>query len=98
MQMAQTDMQNQQRRQMLAGIMGGGGAAPQQGGGQPQAQGGPFAGMPPQLVALMTSGDPELVKLGTTLMEANKGIAQRAGAPVVNPFSGAVIAQPTPHG
>lgn len=56
----------------------------------------PMAGMPPQIVALMTSGDPELVKLGTSLMEANKGIAQRPGAPVVNPFTGAVIAQPTP--
>lgn len=55
-----------------------------------------MAGMPPQIVALMTSGDAELVKLGTTLMEANKGIAQRPGAPVVNPFTGAVIAQPTP--
>lgn len=85
------DMDAEDRKRKLADAMG---IATGQGG----SQGGSnvMAGMPPQIVALMTSGDPELVKLGTTLMEANKGIAQRPGAPVVNPFTGAVIAQPTP--
>lgn len=80
-----------------ASVMAGSGSdgyTPPTGGAGPAAN--PFAGMPPQVMAMMTSGDPELVKLGTTLMEANKGIAQRPGAPVVNPFTGAVIAQPTP--
>lgn len=103
--LAMQQIQQQQRQAMLAKVLGGGGASttPAQGGmmpagSQPQAGGGQnlLGGMPPQVVALMTSGDPELVKLGTTLLEANKGIAQRPGAPVVNPFTGAVIAQPTP--
>jgi len=55
-----------------------------------------LANIPPQIAALITSGDPEFAKLGTTLLDANKGIAQRPGAPVVNPFTGKVIAQPTP--
>ncbi len=102
---AMQELQQQKSMRMMKTLMGrGGAAAPQQGGlqqagGQPAAPGGGanmLAGMPPQVVALMTSGDPELVKLGTTMMEANKGIAQRPGAPVVNPFTGAVIAQPTP--
>jgi hypothetical protein len=63
----------------------------------PGASGGAMAGLPPQVVALMTSGDPELQKLGQSLLEANKGIAQRPGAPVVNPYTGAVIAQPAPQ-
>lgn len=92
------DIEAQNRSQMLASIMGGGQGGTQQVGNQtPGSQpNNAFAGMPPQVTALMTSGDPELVKLGTTLMEANKGIAQRPGAPVVNPYTGAVIAQPTP--
>ena len=102
--LAMQELQQQKRMAMLKTLMGGGApATPPQGGmmpagGQPPPTGGPnmLAGMPPQVVALMTSGDPEMVKLGTTLLEANKGIAQRPGAPVVNPFTGAVIAQPTP--
>lgn len=87
---AQKDMDEQSRQASLEKIMGITKGQGQAGGSNA------FAGLPPQVVALMTSGDPELVKLGTTLMEANKGIAQRPGAPVVNPFTGQVIAQPTP--
>lgn len=106
--MAQKEIDNQARQRMLADLMKGGnqpsaaaagGTAPSYGqpGFAPQGQpNGVFAGMPPQLVALMTSGDPELVKLGTTLMEARKGVAQRPGAPVVNPFTGEIIAQAPP--
>lgn len=98
--LAMQQIQQQLRQAMLAKLlpgMAGGGA-----GGQPGAQpagggaGGFGAGIPPQIIGLMTSGDPELVKLGQSLLEANKGIAQRPGAPVVNPFTGAIIAQPTP--
>lgn len=92
------DMDAEDRKRKLADALGmtGGSGAPGAAGGTSGGAANPFAGLPPQVVALMTSGDPELVKLGTTLMEANKGIAQRPGAPVVNPFTGAVIAQPTP--
>jgi len=110
-QLAQQEIAQQQRQRMMAQIMGpqgatpnaaAGGSAPAYGSpnfqpsGTQQAPSGPMAGLPPQVVALMTSGDPELQKLGSTLLEANKGIAQRPGAPVVNPFTGQVIAQPTP--
>lgn len=90
----QSDIAAQERKQKLADVLGmgaGGGA----GAGATQS-GGPFAGMPKEVIALMTSGDPELVALGKSLLEANKGIAQRPGAPVVNPYTGQVIAQPTP--
>jgi hypothetical protein len=53
-------------------------------------------GIPTKIAQLMTSGDPELVALGKTILESSKGIAQRPGAPVVNPFTGEIIAQPTP--
>lgn len=98
----QKEIESQQRKRMLADILkptqlsgpqpsyGSPGFQPS---GTPQ---GPLAGLPPQVTALVTSGDPELQKLGTILLEANKGIAQRPGAPVVNPFTGQVIAQPTP--
>lgn len=110
MPLAMQQVQLQQRRQMLAEALKGGGqqqsnpmaqggSSVMAGGGSqqaPQQQGGFGAGIPPQIMALMSSGDPELVGIGKALLEANKGVAQRPGAPVVNPFTGAVIAQPTP--
>lgn len=89
-QLGMQAIQLDQRRKMMAQILGGGA------GGAGGTQQGFAAGIPPQIVGLMTSGDPELVALGKSLLEANKGIAQRPGAPVVNPFTGQVIAQPTP--
>jgi hypothetical protein len=93
------DMQRKQRAQMLAQIMNIGQNQPD--GTQPigatqQSGNQSFAGIPTPIVGLMTSGDPELAKVGTSMLEASKGIAQRPGAPVVNPWTGAVIAQPTP--
>lgn len=82
------------RLKAALGTVGAGGSPD---GAQAGPNANPIGGMPPQIVALMTSGDPELVKLGQSLMEANKGIAQRPGAPVVNPWTGAVIAQPAPQ-
>ncbi len=95
--LAMQQVQNQQRQQMLATALrgGSGGGSPQPGSGTP-GTGGFGAGIPPQIMALMSSGDAELVGIGKSLLEANKGVAQRPGAPVVNPFTGAVIAQPTP--
>lgn len=92
LQLMQKEAENASRARLLAKALG----SPQ--GGVPGAPGGApnLMSLPPQIQALMTSGDPELVKLGTTMLEANKGIAQRPGAPVVNPITGAVIAQPTP--
>lgn len=90
LQQMQQDMQRTQRLQMMADVQ-------KMAGGQASGAGTPFEGVPPQIVALMTSGDPELAALGKSMMEAQKGIAQRAGAPVVNPFTGRIIAQPTPQ-
>lgn len=45
----------------------------------------------------LLSGDPALQKWGEAMLTASRGIAQRPGAPVVNPFTGAVIAQPAPQ-
>lgn len=104
--LAMQQIQTQQRQKMMADILRGGGqggapaasgapgAAPGPAGASPR--GGFGAGIPKEIMALMVSGDSELVGLGKSLLEANKGIAQRPGAPVVNPFTGEVIAQPTP--
>ncbi len=59
---------------VMAGSGGQGYQPPSGGGGQPQN---PLSGLPPQIVQLMTSGDPELVKLGTALVEANKPVVNR---------------------
>lgn len=107
--MLQQDAQQRMRQEALASILnpkpstpnatpqpsyGSTGFKPE--GASSGASPNPLAGIPPQVVGLLTSGDPELQKLGTTIMEANKGVAQRPGAPVVNPFTGAVIAQAPP--
>lgn len=112
MQAAQQGMQDQKRLSLLQQVLGGnapqapnggpqtasgamlgaGGA----GGGAPTSQSNNTLGIPNKIAALLLSGDPEMAKLGTTILESSKGIAQRPGAPVVNPFTGAVIAQPTP--
>lgn len=94
MQQIGADMARQQTRQRLAdvlGMTGGAGAATGAAGG-----GNAMSGISPQIIGLMTSGDPTLAKLGEALLGASKGIAQRPGAPVVNPITGQVIAQPTP--
>lgn len=67
-----------------------------QGAGTPSASSGAALGIPDKITQLMMSGDPEMVALGKSILESSKGIAQRPGAPVVNPFTGQVIAQPTP--
>lgn len=98
MSQIQSDMTRQQTMQRLKDILKvtGGDSS----GGVPGATGAPgqagLGSLPPQVTALMASGDPTLAKLGEALLGANKGIAQRPGAPIVNPITGAVIAQPTP--
>lgn len=88
---------NQRRSALLSSIMAGGGAPGAAFGGAGGAPAGSaFEGIPPQVVAMMTSGDPELVALGKSILAANEGVAARPGAPVVNKLSGRVIAQPTP--
>jgi len=80
------------RKKKIAEILRMGQGAPQGPGGQA----GPLSNLPPQIMALMASGDPELVKMGQAAMDASKGVAQRPGAPVVNPYSGQIIAQAPP--
>lgn len=95
-QLGQTLMQRDLEMQMVKDTMGsrgGGGASA----GAPAAAGGGGVGgggsMPPiELLAAGPLGD----SVFKALEERSKGIATRPGAPVVNPYTGAVIAQPTP--
>lgn len=56
----------------------------------------------PQMLAMLLmadaagKGSPAQMEIAKAFLESNKGIAQRPGAPVVNPYTGEVIAQPTP--
>lgn len=66
----------------------------------PQAAPAQQGGLNPQVMALLASGDPGLQAIGKAmqdkLMEDNKIIALRPGAPGIRQGSGAVVAQPTP--
>ena len=99
MQMMQSDIASKQRQQAMADIMKPDGPSPSYGQpgfaptGQPQ-QGNPLSGIPPKIVALMTSGDPELVKLGSTLAENYKMQNVRPGGTVFQPGVGPVFTAP----
>ena len=81
---------------------GGGAGMPAAASAQPGAatQGAGTVGGAPDMATIqkaLLSGDPSLQKWGEAMLTASRGIAQRPGAPVVNPFTGAVIAQPAPQ-
>ncbi len=90
-------IQTEMRRKNLAAAMQDVGMSP--GGATPTGAGGSQGGSMPsmqQLQALMLSGDPTLMKYAETMIGMQKGIAQRPGAPIRNPITGAVIAEATP--
>lgn len=82
----QKQMEDQRRRAIMKEILGG------QGPGQAPS----MMGVNPAAAGLVMSGDPALGKLGGMIQDAGKGVAQRPGAPVVNPYTGQIIAPPTP--
>lgn len=57
----------------------------------PQQGKGAFAGVNPMAAALMLSGDAGMGKIGTAIQEANKPLAAREGAPVINPQTGEIL-------
>lgn len=57
----------------------------------PGGGGGMMAGVNPMAAALALSGDAGMGKLGGMIQEANKPLAAREGAPVINPATGQIM-------
>ncbi len=61
---------------------------------QPQPAGNPMAGLPPKIVSMLTSGDPEIIGVGKILAENYKMQNVRPGGTVFQPGVGPVFTAP----